>query len=152
MQAILQSPFKTILLMGFVAGTLDILSAIFLLAKGNALFILKFVASGALGDTTKNGGDIMALYGLIFHYIIAFSFAIGYFWVYPKLPILSKNVFASAFFYGIFVWTFMNYVVLPFTQIPARPFVLESALKNAGILIYAIGLPIAYFTNLYYQK
>ena len=152
MQSIFQSAIKTILLMGFVAGTIDILSAIFLLAKGNADAVLRYVASGVFGEAAKQGDSTIAVYGLIFHYLIAFSFAIGYFYVYPKVPILHKNVLINAVFYGIFAWAFMRYIILPFTAVQQAPFSWASALKNAGILIYAIGLPIAYFTKMYYQN
>ena len=146
------SLLKTILISGLIAGTMDILSAIFLLAKGQAGVILKYVASGAFGKAALAGGNDMVAWGLLFHYSIAMSFTAAYFLLYPKLPILKHNVWINAVFYGIFAWSVMNLVVVPLSQIPPRPFNWESALKNAAILVVCIGFPIAWFADKFYAK
>ena len=64
---------KAILKTGLIAGTLDILAAIVILAKMNAVGVLQYVASGVFGKEAFSGGTTMAIAGLIFHYIIAFS-------------------------------------------------------------------------------
>ena len=74
---------KNILLAGLLAGTLDILAAIIILAKGNAIGTFKFIASGAFGEAAFSGGTDMVAYGVIFHYLFATGFATGYFLAYP---------------------------------------------------------------------
>lgn len=150
-RSIFQSPVKTVLLAGFIAGTLDILSAIIFLAKGNWRGTLKYVASGAFGNVAKEGGREMIVYGALFHYIIAFSFTIAFFIAARYIYFLWKNPVVTGLLYGIFVWAFMSYVVLPFTQIPSHPFSFSSAWKNILILMLAIGLPVSLITAKYYS-
>ncbi|MBL7818375.1 MAG: hypothetical protein JNL70_25410 [Saprospiraceae bacterium] len=146
------SLWQTILATGLIAGTLDILAAIFLLANGQAISILKYVASGAFGKAALEGGNGMALWGLLFHFIIAMSWVILYFLAYPRIPFLKKNIFISAVIYGIVVWSVMNLVVLPITHIGLRPFNWLSVLKNMTILCFCIGLPAAAFAQRFYQN
>ncbi len=139
----LQSKINTILFTGFVAVTLDISSAIVFLAKGNAEGVLRFIAKGAVGTDALEGGSEMLLLGMVIHFIIAFCFAIGYFVVFPYVPFLRKYKVISGLLYGIFVWAFMRYVVLPMTFNPPGPLTFENAWKNIVILMLAIGLPIS---------
>ena len=63
----------TVLITGLIAGTLDILAAIFLLAGGEATRVFRFIASGAFGKAAFEGGGEMVAWGSFFHYLIAFS-------------------------------------------------------------------------------
>ena len=70
---------KIVLLSGLLVGTLDICSAFidYYIATGkNPFGILTFVASGVLGKTIFPGNAGTMLLGLLFHYIIAFSFTL----------------------------------------------------------------------------
>lgn len=142
----------TILITGLIAGTLDILSAIFILAGGNAVGTFKYIASGAFGKTALEGGNEMVVYGLIFHYIIAMSWTAAFILLYPKLPFLHWNKWFNAIAYGLLVQTLMSFVVLPLTNIAPRVFNLTGFLKNAVILMFAIGLPAALSANWFYTK
>lgn len=141
-----------ILITGLIAGTCDILAAIFLLAGGNAVGVLKYVASGAFGKAALEGGGEMAVLGLIFHYIIALSWTALYFLIYPKLPFLKWNKWLNAAFYGVIVWSVMNLLVLPLTNIAQRPFNSLNALKNIVILIVCICLPVSLLADRFYKK
>lgn len=142
--------FNIILRAGLLAGTLDVLAAIFLLAKGNAVGTLKFIASGVFGKAAFSGGYGMVALGAVFHYFIATSFAAGYFWAYPHLPFLQKNRWLSGVLYGVFVWTVMNLVVVPMSKAPQSSLAWDSALKNMAILVVCIGLPIAWLADQFY--
>lgn len=150
--SVLQSKVKTILFAGFVAGTLDILCAIFFLANGNAAGVFRFIARGALGDAAFEGGVEMIILGAVFHYIIAFCFTIGYFIAFPYIPILRRQKFISGLLYGIFVWAFMQYIVLPLTHNPPDPVTFDHAWKNILILMLAVGLPISLIIYKHYSK
>jgi hypothetical protein len=117
---------KTILLSGFLAGTLDIIAAIiiysFIMHKATATQILQGIASGVFGKAAFSDGTGMALMGLLFHFIIAYCFAIGYFIVFPYLPFLRKQKILSGFLYGIFAWLVMNLIVLPLSNVNHAPF------------------------------
>jgi hypothetical protein len=141
---------------GLIAGTLDILSAFIYYyiksGKTNFLVIFQFIASGIFGKSAEEGGTPMILIGFILHYAIAFSFTVFFFWLYPKMNVLSKNRLVTGIVYGLFVWTVMNLVVVPLSNTVHRPFKIEGALINMGILIVCIGLPLSYIANAYYKS
>ena len=150
------SAAKTILLSGFVAGTLDMLGAILvysvIMKKVTAVQVLHGIASGAFGKTAVGGPAIMALIGLAFHFIIAYCFAIGYFIVYPHIPFLHKHKIIIGLLYGIFVWAVMNLIVVPMSNAYHGPFAWPSAIRAASILMICIGLPISLITSRYYSS
>ncbi|MEQ8474007.1 MAG: hypothetical protein RIC35_22615 [Marinoscillum sp.] len=148
----LRSKTKTILLTGFIAGTLDIISAIVIFADGNVTGVLKFIASGAIGNAAMDGGYEMVCLGLIIHYIIAYSFTVGFFLIYPLVPLLRKSILINTIFYGCFIWSFMNFLILPLTHNPPGPVELVHVSTNIGILIYAIGFPVVFMAKRHYSK
>lgn len=154
-KSIWQSPIKTILLSGFVAGSLDILTAFFvyviLLKKTTAAMLLKGIASGIFRAKAFSGGIMMAFYGLLFQFIIAYCFAIFYFLIYKYIPFLQKQIIISGLLYGIFVWCVMNLIVLPIVFVRPVTFKPDSFLIGASILMILIGLPISIITNKYYS-
>ena len=149
-----RSPFKTILLAGFVAGTLDMLGALLvyvvILDKTTASKLLRGIASGVFKKQAMTGGTEMELYGILFHYIIAFAFTIFFFIIFPYISFLRKQKILSGLLYGIFVWCVMNLVVLQIVLANPAPFKLKSALIGASILMVMIGLPLSFFANKYY--
>jgi hypothetical protein len=128
---------------GFIAGTLDILAAIFFLAGGNASGVFRYIAHAAVGDTAYQRDIKMVVVGAVFHYFIAYCFTAGYFIFYPHIPFLRKHVVVSGLLYGIFIWSFMHFLVLPLTHNPPAPFSLANDWKNIVILMLAVGLPVA---------
>ena len=145
-----------ILQAGLITGTLDILSAFIYYyiksGKTNFLVIFKFIASGIFGKAAGDGGMGMILIGFILHYAIAFSFTIFFFWLYPKVKVMSKNRVVTGIVYGLFVWTLMNLVVVPLSNTVHRTFKIEGVLINMGILIVCIGLPLSFIANAYFRK
>lgn len=150
------SKSKTILYSGLLAGTLDILAAIFvysvILHQTTAEKILQSIASGIFKQHAYTGGTQMVFYGLLLHYFIAFAFAYFYYKIYPHVPILKKNIVISGIVYGIFVWIVMNLIVLPivFPKLPSKEFDLPLII-SVLILIFCIGLPIAFVTKKSYE-
>ncbi len=145
-----------ILQAGLIVGTLDILSAFIYYyiesGKTNFLVIFKFIASGLFGKDAGAGGAGMILAGFILHYAIAFSFTVFFFWLYPKVNVMSKNRIVTGVVYGLFVWALMNLVVVPLSNTVHRPFKIEGAVINMGILIVCIGIPLSFIANSYYKK
>ena len=79
---------------GLLAGTLDITCALvqyYLQTGKNPEAVLKFIASGVFGPSALKGDFPFAVYGLLFHYLIAFIWTIFFFLIYPKIPLLSRN-------------------------------------------------------------
>lgn len=153
----MKSKSKTILYSGFLSGTLDILAAILIyvviLHQTTAVKILQSIASGIFKQEAYTSGSQMAFYGLFLHYFIALAFAYIYFKIYPYFPILRKSFLLSGFIYGLFVWIIMNLIVLPvvFPKLPSKQFDFP-LLLSILILIFCVGLPIAYVTKKFYTK
>ncbi len=144
-----------ILLTGLLAGVLDGSAAIIhFLVKGgkDPSKIFKFIASGIFGGKAFAGGNEMIVYGVLFHFMIALSFTAFYFLIYPKIKMLSANVFLSAILYGLFVWAVMNLVVLPLSNTPPLGFKIGNAAVAAGILILCIGVPVSLLAHKYYSQ
>ena len=152
----MRSKGGTIFLAGLIAGTLDILAAVFFYAiifqKTTAIKILQSIASAVFKKEAYDGRSEMAWLGLGLHFLIALIFSWFYFTIYPYLTFLKKNVLLSGFVYGIFVWLVMNLIVLPivFPVLPAKHLDFPLILSIL-ILIFCIGLPIAFITRKYYS-
>ena len=146
---------KAILFAWLTAGSLDILSAFvnFYLKTGkNPVRVLNYVASGVFGSSALTGGKAMAVWGLVFHYIIAFCFTLFFFFIYPKWKFLSVNKWLTAIGYGLFAWLVMNLLVVPISNVTRAAFHLSNALIGATILICMIGLPITLIIGKYYSE
>jgi len=148
------SASKTILLAWLTAGILDIVAAIvvyvYIMARTTTIGLLEGIAGGALGKSAFNHGNAMALVGLCFHFIIALSFTIFYFFIFPYISLLKTQRILSGLLYGIFVWCVMNLAVLPLLQIRSIPTKWNSILIGAAILMFCIGLPISLIVSRYY--
>ena len=147
---------KTVLLTGFIAGTLDMLGAIvvycIIMKVVTPVQLLNGIASGVFGKTIIGSTTVMALIGLLFHYFIAFCFTTAYFLVYPHIKLLHGNAIITGLLYGVFVWIVMNLIVLPLSNARHAPFSWIPALRGAAILMVCIGLPIALLTARHYRN
>jgi hypothetical protein len=145
--------YKVILLTGFIAGSLDLTGAIISSTIMNRKFpdkIFHYIASGVFGKEAFGGGNIMILWGILFHYIIAYTFTFFYFWIYPKIGFLHINRVASGIFYGAFVWVIMNRLIVPLSHVSTGPFNITQAIVGMVVLMLMIGLPIAINAHKYY--
>jgi hypothetical protein len=145
---------KTIGWVGLLAGSLDISAAClhaYIVRGTSPVMVLQFIASGAFGKAAFSGGWVMPLLGLLFHFIIAYSFTTLFFLLYPSIKIMSKNIIITAIVYCIFMYSVMNFGVLPLTKIPKITFHPDKAAIAVLILIVAIGLPISFFARKFYR-
>ncbi|NCU05957.1 MAG: DUF1440 domain-containing protein [Chitinophagaceae bacterium] len=136
-----------ILLAGLLVGTLDIAAAMFqfFLNTGKSPFIvLKFVASGLFGKAALTGGDDMIAWGFLFHYFIAMSFTVFFFWLCGKRPALLQHRLLTGIGYGIFTWSVMRFIVLPLSLTNKQPFSWSGTLTAIAILIVCIGIPLSF--------
>ena len=149
------SGLKTILWSGLVAGILDSLAGVivyYIYFDLDPLQVLQFIASGIYGPTAINGGIFMIFAGLFFHFLIAYTCAIIYFIVYPKIGLLRKYKITSGLFFGLGIWVVMNLLILPGSNIPKSPF--DPGLAFVGIVWHMIlvGLPIALITANHFSQ
>ena len=145
--------FTTILWVGFLVGYLDITAAIFnfmFTSAGSPLVIFRYIASAVFGKSAFSAPN-MVTYGFLFHFLIAYSFTLVFFLVYPSLPFLAKSRLLTGLLYGSFVWCIMNLVVVPFSRIGSYPAANGKTVIQLLILILAIGLPLSYLAHWYYK-
>jgi hypothetical protein len=156
-QSFSSSPYagigKAILVAGFIAGTLDISTAM-IVYHFPAEPMGRHIASGAVGrEAAQAGGMGMVVLGFFFHYFIAYSWTTLFFLLYPKVSILQKNKYVVGLLYGIVVWIVMNRIVLPMTMIKrASTFSWSAAALGAAILMVMIGLPVSLLANRFYSR
>ena len=152
----MNSFFKRVFLTALLAGTLDILSAYangFIKTGEISRKMFHYIAGGALGlENSMKGGTGVVLLGIFFHYFIAFSFTLFFFFIYPRIKILAANKYVTGLVYGLFVWAVMNLVVVPLSKFHKFPSNLQNAIVNALILMVMVGLPISISAYYYYKK
>ena len=149
----IKRPHGIILFAGLLTGTLDILAAIIqtYLYGGKPVKMFQYIASGVFGEDSFTGGVTHALYGLVFHYLIAFVWAILFFLLYPRVNLLKQNRLLTGVGYGVFIWMIMNLVVLPLSNVPRSLLDIKSAATGMLILIAAVGLPLSYLASRFFS-
>jgi hypothetical protein len=132
-----------ILWVGLLTGGLDAIAAICWNYKIKAASIFKFIASGVFGKAAFKGGSGMVLWGLLFHFIIAYSFTIVFYLLYPSFIRILMNKYVTAVVFAAITWIITNLLVVPLSRIGWRPMSPGFILTGFFILIFTIGLPIA---------
>ncbi len=142
--------FDSIVFGGLTAGVLDLLDAfvVTVVNGGTAARVLHSIASGVLGRSAYEGGAATAALGLGLHFLIATGAATTFFLASRALPGLLRRPIVSGLGFGLCVWAFMYYVVLPITfnrpnTLPAWPLLAN----QLGIHAVGVGLPIALFAS-----
>lgn len=137
---------QPIFLGGLIAGTLDICAA-FVTAWWRAGVgpgaLLRFVASGLLGPAAAQGGAKVALLGLALHFLIATMWTVVFYLSSRKWLFLIERPVMFGLLYGIAVYTFMNFVVLPLSLVAHRPRTAVGTTIGLLTIMFCIGLPIA---------
>ena len=152
-----KSFFASALIAGLIAGALDIIAACihgYLRNETTPEQILRGIAGGAFGKEAAADGNMMIIWGLLFHFLIAMSFTFLFFLLARTFPSLVKYPVPVAILYGAFVWVFMRYVVLNYiSTIKIRPIVGKEVILHqiigAIILMICIGLPNALLARKY---
>lgn len=133
---------RPILFGGISVGILDVIPAF--LSFG--LKAPQGVAAGLIGPSAAfQGGALTWLLGMLLHFFIAFAAAVIYCFVGRKLDFLADHWIVCGLFYGMAVFLFMNFVVLPLSALHMagpyqRRWLIEGILGN----MVEIGLPISF--------
>jgi hypothetical protein len=132
---------------GLIAGALDITAACitsWLRAGVPPMRVLQSVASGILGAPAYNGGAKIAALGLALHFFIATTWTTVFYFASRKLRFLIERPVTWGLVYGVIVYAFMNFVVLPLSAFPQRtPPRLSGRIIGLLIIMFCVGLPIA---------
>ena len=147
---------EAILWGGLIAGVLDALyaSILWTLRGSTPTRVWQSVASGLIGrEAAVQGGIPTALLGLALHFFIALSAATVYVTVSRVLPLLRSRAVPCGLAFGLMVWAFMQYAVIPLSRITRRPstgpFFTWDLAGAWAIHMLGIGLPIAWNARKY---
>jgi uncharacterized membrane protein YagU involved in acid resistance len=139
--------FQPIFWGGLIAGTLDICAAFltaWLRAGVGPIGLLQYVASGALGPAAFQGGIKTALVGLVLHYLIATIWTTVFYLASRKWLFLIERPVQFGLLYGIAVYLFMTFVVVPFlSRVTPRPATITGRTIGILTIMFCVGLPIA---------
>jgi hypothetical protein len=139
-------PWAFVLSGGLAAGTLDIAYAcLFWAIKSDVppARILQSVAAGLLGPASFQGGGATAALGLVLHYLIAVSMSAAYYLAAKRWHLLSQRPILCGAAYGLLLYAFMNYLVVPLSAAGAAS--KDPLWIGLTIAVHAllIGVPIA---------
>lgn len=137
--------FATIAAAALLSGVLDLSATTTVMRSQSIPFerLLQVIASGALGQSSFQGGKKTAALGLFLHFFISFAVAAIYYESSRKLLFLIDHPFFSGALYGIAVHLVMSRIVLPLSAAPKREFSAKAFLLQLVIHICFVGLPIA---------
>ena len=130
---------------GFLCGVCDITAALVVYGFFGAkpLAILRGIATGVLGPSARQGGLGTACLGLFLHFVIAFGAATVFFMASRFISFLTERAVVAGFLYGIAVYFFMQYVVIPLSAARRSPFSVKMTMIGIVIHMFCVGLPIA---------
>ena len=137
---------RAVLLGGATAGALDIAYAMILAVQRGrpATRPLQTVASGLLGSAAYDGGAATVALGLALHFVIATGAALVYYLASRRIAVLRERPLLAGALFGILVYLFMNFVVIPLSAVPFKPSYPPSALAMGfASHVLLVGLPIA---------
>lgn len=144
--------FPAIFWGGLISGIMDIKSAFIISAihGRSPVSLLQSISSGLFGAEAYNGGLATAGLGLFLHFLIAFTAATIYHLASRNLKILVQHAIVCGILYGIAVYLFMHFVVLPLSAFPHKlTFPMVSLVRQLLIHMFCIGLPISLINKKY---
>jgi hypothetical protein len=134
---------RAILWGGLAAGVGDSVLAL-LLYRVSLVVIYQSIASGVLGRDAYRGGLAAAALGLVLHFFIATTAAAVYVGGSRRLSLLARRPVPCGLAFGVAVYFFMKYLVLPLSAVPRlTPFEPAAMVGHA----FLVGLPIALFAS-----
>lgn len=145
--------FRAILTAGLIVGVLDISSAFILsYPKGvGPIGVLQGVAAGLVGrEAAITGGLATAGLGLAIHFFIAFVVSSVFYIASRKLIFLTQHAVTSGLLYGVVIYCFMYWIVMPL----AYPIVHPSVSRDVTAVcvhMLLIGLPISLIVRRFSQ-
>ena len=119
----IQSGVKVVLLAATASGILDLIAATILIASMGvpAKRMLQTIASAHLGSKAFESGNNGATLGLAFHFSIALTASVMYYFAACYLTMLTNHAVVTGLMYGIPIHLVMTFIVLPMSAL-RRPF------------------------------
>jgi uncharacterized membrane protein YagU involved in acid resistance len=129
-----------------VIGTLDAAYAIiFWGMRGVApIRIFQSIAAGLIGrSAAMSGGLRTEALGAALHYFISLGIVVVYWIASRYLPLLTQRPILCGAIYGVLVYLFMNYVVIPLSATSRSRFLLSWVVCSVIVHAFLIGVPAA---------
>lgn len=129
---------------GLICGVMDISSAFIIWGlRGVSPFrVLRGIAAALLGPASFKGGAPTAILGGAIHFLIAFTATTVFYLASRKLMFLTQHAVISGIAYGVLVYVFMYWVVIPLS-LARRPATLRDSLTAVLVHVVCVGLPIS---------
>jgi uncharacterized membrane protein YagU involved in acid resistance len=106
--------------------------------------VLQSVASGWLGNAAFEGGQASAALGLVSHYGILFAAAALYLVLSRRFPVLRDQAVICGLLFGVGIYLFMNFVVVPLSAVPFQfKYTPGKLTRDLLVHTFLVGLPIA---------
>ena len=139
---------SAIVIGGLVVGTLDAVFATTFwgLRDVPAIRIFQSIAAGLLGKASFEGGIATAWLGAGLHYFIATMMVLAYYLVAKRYRVLSQRPIAYGLAYGLFLYAFMQYVVVPLSAAMQGKFHLDW-IASSIVMHAVLGVICAWFAR-----
>ena len=136
------SAVKAIVLAWLIVGILDLTSAVIIAeTQGHGtLRMLQGIASGLLGKSSFEGGWVTAGLGFVIHFFIALVVTSIFYFASRSLTALQRHPVVSGLLYGIAVYLFMYWVVIPLV-FPTSHHSISRDVTAVFVHMFLIGLP-----------
>jgi len=144
------SAFQTIVYGGLTIGIMDGLAASINAGIRGVTpdMVFHYVASALIGrEASYNGGIPTVLMGILMHFCVAFGAATGYYILSRLNPGILRYPFISGPLYGVFVYFFMGWLIIPVTAAPKLPFSVAGMLTGIFVHIICVGSPPAFIAR-----
>jgi hypothetical protein len=130
---------------GLISGILDLIYAVaFVALRGlKPILLPQAIASGLLGVNSFQGGIPTAIVGVGLEFLITFVAAAVYYAASRKLTFLIQQAVPWGLLYGVAIYFFMNFVVVPLSAAPKFSHTWASRVSDFTVHMVFIGLPMA---------
>jgi uncharacterized membrane protein YagU involved in acid resistance len=139
-------PGLTVMLAGLLAGALDLSFALLFYGHQGATptRILRGIAAGLIGrDAALGAGSAPVLLGLVLHFSIAVCAAFVFYRASATFTVLTRRPLISGALFGVAVYCFMHFIVIPLSRIPFHLQSLPNALGELCSHVFLFGIVIA---------
>jgi uncharacterized membrane protein (DUF485 family) len=130
---------------GLIAGVLDLIyaTASVVLHGYPAIILPQAIATGLLGVKSFQGGVPTAVLGVALEFLITFVATAVYYGTNRRLTFLTREAVVWGLLYGVAIYFFMNFIVVPLSAAPKFSHTWASRASDFAVHMFFIGLPMA---------
>ena len=130
---------------GLIAGVLDLIYATASVVQRGypAIILPQAIATGLLGVKSFQGGVPTAVLGIALEFLITFVATAVYYGASRKLTFLTRQAVLWGLLYGVAIYFFMNFIVVPLSAAPKFSHTWASRASDFAVHMVFIGLPMA---------